>query len=129
MNYLTIYTRTICGFLFLILTENISAQEITISVSQDSKFEALLAEKRKINVGNVANNRYKIQLFSGDNESAKKVLTDFRKENKYIDGTIVFNTPNYKVWVGNFKTRIEAERNLIELRKKYSNLLLIKPNN
>ena len=44
-----------------------------------------------------------------------------------IDATIVFNTPNYKVWVGNFKTRIEAERYLIEIKKKYKNVLLIKP--
>jgi hypothetical protein len=39
-----------------------------------------------------------------------------------------FSTPNYKVLAGNFKTRIEAERNLIEIRKKYKNVLLIKPN-
>ena len=44
-----------------------------------------------------------------------------------IEGTIVFNTPNYKVWVGNFKTRIEAERNLIEILKKHPKALLIKP--
>jgi len=34
----------------------------------------------------------------------------------------------YKVWVGNFKTRIEAEKNLNDLKKKYPNAFLIKPN-
>jgi hypothetical protein len=34
-----------------------------------------------------------------------------------MDGTIIFNTPNYKVWVGNYKSRIEAERNLIDIKK------------
>jgi hypothetical protein len=33
-----------------------------------------------------------------------------------MDGTIIFNTPNYKVWVGNYKSRIEAERNLIDIK-------------
>jgi hypothetical protein len=33
-----------------------------------------------------------------------------------LDGTIIFNTPNYKVWVGNFRTRIE-KRNLIEIEQ------------
>jgi hypothetical protein len=28
-----------------------------------------------------------------------------------------FSTPNYKVWVGNYKSRIEAERNLIDIKK------------
>jgi hypothetical protein len=40
----------------------------------------------------------------------------FRK-NSLNDGTIVFNTPVYKVWIGNFKTRIEAERNLAEFKE------------
>jgi hypothetical protein len=34
----------------------------------------------------------------------------------------------YKVWVGNFKTRIEAERNLKDIKLKYPNAFLIKPN-
>ncbi len=72
--------------------------------------------------------RYKIQIFSGESEKAKNTLNDFRREFKNIDGTIVFFTPNYKVWVGNFKTRIEAERNLIEIRKSYKNVHLIRPN-
>ncbi|MFY7956685.1 MAG: SPOR domain-containing protein, partial [Flavobacterium macrobrachii] len=58
----------------------------------------------------------------------KKTLISFKKENKNMDGTIVFSTPMYKVWVGNFKTRIEAEKNLQTLKKKYPNAFLIKPN-
>jgi hypothetical protein len=109
------------------LSANLSAQEASISVSQDLKFEQILTEKRKLNATITSNDRYKIQIFSGDSETAKKNLSDFRKDNKIIDGTIVFNTPNYKVWVGNFKTRIEAERNLSEVLKKYPKALLIKP--
>ena len=54
--------------------------------------------------------------------------TSFSQENKDFDGTIVFNTPSYKVWIGNFKSRIEAERNLSEFKKRYPNALLIRPN-
>jgi hypothetical protein len=99
-----------------------------VTVEQDPKFEQLLAEKRKINAAITVNNRYKIQLFSGASEDAKKMLTLFRKDNKQYDATIVFSTPIYKVWVGNFKSRIEAERNLILLKKKYPNALVVKPN-
>jgi hypothetical protein len=38
---------------------------------QDSKFEQLLNEKRKINVSNAVNDYYKIQIFSGDSERKK----------------------------------------------------------
>ena len=103
-------------------------QETKVAVSQDPKFEQLLNEKRKINSSITINDRYKIQIFNGDSENSKKTLIDFKKENKALDATIVFSTPAYKVWVGNFKTRIEAEKNLELLKKRYPNAFLIKPN-
>lgn len=117
------YSITLC-----LVTSYLHAQDRNITVNQDPKFEQLLNEKRKINVSNAVNDRYKIQIFSGDSEKAKKTLIEFKQEFSDIDGTIVFNTPNYKVWIGNFKTRIEAEKNLIEIKKKYNNVHLIKPN-
>jgi len=110
------------------LTVSGYSQDKGINVSQDPKFEQLLNEKRKINTSLTVNEHYKIQIYYGDSETAKKMLSEFRKEFKNLDGTIVFNTPTYKVWIGNFKTKIEAERNLSDLRKKYPNALLIKPN-
>jgi hypothetical protein len=104
-----------------------NAQDKNSSITQDPKFEQLLKDKRKINASINVNDRYKIQIFSGESEKAKTELADFKKKFKNIDGTIVFNTPSYKVWVGNFRTRIEAERNLILIQKKYKNVLLIKP--
>lgn len=113
--------------LLSILSTNAKAQDRNLTVTQDSKFEQLLNEKRKINPSLTVNERYKIQVFSGDSDKAKKILNDCKLNFSDLDGTIVFNTPNYKVWVGNFRTRIEAERNLIEIRRKYENAYLIKP--
>lgn len=103
-------------------------QEGKTSIKQDPKFEQLLAEKRKVNSSLNVSDRFKIQIFTGESEPAKKTLLEFRKSNKSTDATIVFNTPIYKVWVGNFKTRIEAEKKLSELKKKYPNAFLVKPN-
>lgn len=104
------------------------AQTSGVTVIQDAKFENLLKEKRRINSSITVNDNYKIQIYTGESDASKKVLADFKKQYKNFDGTIVFNTPFYKVWVGNFKTRIEAERNLAELRKTYPSALLIRPN-
>ena len=104
------------------------AQEGPTTVNQDPKFEQLLKEKRKINSSITVNDRYKVQIFYGDNDKARKALSDFRREFKDIDGTIVFESPTYKVWVGNFKSRIDAEKRLVDMRKKYPYALLIKPN-
>ncbi len=97
------------------------------TVVQDPKFEQLLNEKRKYNSGILQTNTYKIQIFSGASEESKNNLIVFKKEFKNFDSTIIFNTPNYKVIVGNFKTRIESEKNINLIRKKYPNAILIKP--
>jgi hypothetical protein len=109
------------------LTSTINAQDQNITVSQDPKFEQLLNEKRKINASLTVNDSYKIQIYTGGSENAKKTLSEFRQEFNDIDATIIFNTPNYKVWVGNFRTRIEAEKNLADIKDRYKNVLLIKP--
>lgn len=127
MRILTIKNRALLIVFLSFSTGYLQAQNQNINVNQDPKFEQLLNEKRKINASLTINDRYKIQIFSGDSEKAKKTLSDFKQEFENIDGTIVFNTPNYKVWVGNFKTRIEAERNLANIKKRYKNVLLIKP--
>lgn len=103
------------------------AQSVKNVVEQDPKFEQVLNEKRKINTSINVNDSFKIQIFSGSSENAKKTIAAFRQDFVNMDATIVFNTPNYKVWVGNFKTRIEAERALLEIRPNYKNVLLIKP--
>lgn len=103
------------------------AQTQNSSLTQDPKFEQLLNEKRKINPSLSVNDFYKIQIYNGGSETAKKTLNEFKQEFATIDATIVFNTPNYKVWVGNFRTRIEAERNLAAIKNRYKNVLLIKP--
>lgn len=117
-------TASFIGLSFM----NLSAQGSNVSLNQDQKFEQLLNEKRKINSSITVTDRYKIQIYNGDSDSAKKTLSEFRKEFKNYDGTIVFSTPTYKVWVGNFKSRIESERNLAEIKKKYPNSFVIKPN-
>lgn len=115
-------------FILIHLSQKSFSQNGKVTVYQDPKFEQLLNEKRKINSSITINDRYKIQIYNGDSESSKKALTDFKKENKNTDATIIFSTPLYKVLVGNYKTRIEAEKNLQLFKKKYPNSFLIKPN-
>lgn len=104
-----------------------SAQDNNINISQDSKFEKLLNEKRKLFAAGVINNTFKIQIFNGSTDEARKTLNNFRREFPNTEATVVFNTPNYKVVAGNFKTRIAAEHDLLEVKKIYKNALLIRP--
>ncbi|MEL1245679.1 SPOR domain-containing protein [Flavobacterium sp. DGU11] len=127
MRILKITHLTFSLFCIGLLSTECLAQE-SVTVDQDARFEQLLAEKRRINPSITVNDRFKIQIFYGENDKARKTLSDFKREFKTIDGTIVFESPTYKVWVGNYKSRIEAEKTLADLKKKYPYALLIKPN-
>lgn len=128
MRISTFKTTFFCSIFLSVFVAKINAQDAKVTLSQDAQFEQLLNEKRRINSSITVNDRYKVQIYNGDSESSKNILTDFKREYKDLDGTIIFSTPAYKVWVGNFKSRIEAERNLNQLKSKYPNALLIKPN-
>jgi hypothetical protein len=116
------------AILFCFFSINLFSQQDKINVLQNPKFEKLLNEKRKINSSITINDIYKIQIYNGDIESCKKILAEFKREFLALDGTIIFYTPAYKVWVGNFKSRIEAERNFLLLKTKYPNSLIVQPN-
>jgi hypothetical protein len=42
---------------------------------------------------------------------------------------MVYETPNYKIWIGNFRSRLEADKALIKIKKKYINAFIFKPKN
>ncbi len=123
LKNLFLYTTILC-----IYNTNSFAQTETVTLEQDPKFEQLLNEKIKLNPSLFVNEKYKIQIYNGDSESSKKALNDFKRDFKNFDATIIFNTPSYKVWVGSFKTRIEAEKNLMDIINNYPKAFLIKPN-
>ena len=113
--------------LSLFLGQKMIGQELKSNLIQDPKIDQLLKEKRKINIGLVSNETYKIQIFYGNSYDSKKRLQEFKIEFKDLDGTIVYTNPNYKVWVGSFETRIEVEKAMVEIKKKYPTALIIKP--
>ena len=71
---------TIAVFSTLFLSCYSYSQNEKVTVTQDSKFENLLSEKRRINSSITINDLYKIQIFNGDSENSKKTLNDFKRE-------------------------------------------------
>lgn len=128
MKFLTLKKILFCFFFLSMIGFDLSAQNSNNLVTSDSKLEKLLNEKRKLNASMPRIDSYKIQIYSGSGENAKKILQEFKLEFPDTDAIMVFNSPNYKVWIGNYRTRIESEKNIVLFQNKYRNLLLIKPN-
>ena len=83
----------------------------------------------QVQVFKYENNYYAIQLYNGNYEKAKTILSKFKKKFPEWESNVSFETPNYKVRVGNFKEFLEASKKLDYIRKLYPSAFLLKPNN
>ncbi|WP_329807055.1 SPOR domain-containing protein [Flavobacterium facile] len=128
MKTLKNFTLFSFSLVCLLSSQNIFSQTKKSNIEQDEKIEKLLLEKRKNNSAITINDKFKIQIFFGNIEESKKTLIAFKKDFSQTDGTIIFSNPSYKVWVGSFKSKIEAEKALLTIKKKYTTAVLIEPN-
>jgi hypothetical protein len=126
MKFLTIKSFLKIFFLSLIFINSKQLYAQT-NVSQNPEFEEILSEKRKFNESIETTDRFKIQIFFGKLEDCKSELIRFKKEFRQEDATLVFSSPNYKVLVGNYKSKIEAEKNYNTIKKKFTKAMIIKP--
>lgn len=108
-------------------TAGLKAQEGQVTIHQDETIPALLEQKTEMVNDGIIGDRYRIQLFSGDNNQASKIIKEYRSSFPQWSSTIVFETPNYKVWVGNFRNSLEADRALLEIKKSFPAAFRFKP--
>lgn len=99
------------------------AQQGVVSIEQDPKISKLLEVYKTVN-----SNRefYTIQVGFGSYKEAENLKQDVEIDFPQWKAKIVFDSPTYRVRVGSFKTKLEAERNFLELREKYPQSLILK---
>ncbi len=94
---------------------------------QDPKIPELVNLKKELEKENKLSDGYTIQLYYGELDQASKILMKYRSDFVNWPASIEYETPNYKVWAGNFPTRIEADRALIDIQKKFPSAFILRP--
>ena len=122
-----IYKLFIFSILLVFVSENSRAQDATVTVNQDSQIPKLLMLKKGLEKDNKLSDGYTIQLYYGELNKANSVIRKYRNIYANWPASIEYETPNYKVWVGNIATRLEADRALIEIQKDFSSAFILKP--
>ena len=62
---------------------------------------------------------FQVQIYNGNITEANKVMLDAKSKYKQYPVLLTFESPNYKVRLGSFRTRLEAEKKLVEIKKSY----------
>lgn len=104
----------------------VSAQEGTVSIQQDPKIDELIKLYTEVNS---KAEFYQIQVGFGSYEKAQNLKSQVDIDFPGWYSKIEFESPTYRVRLGKFKTKLEAERKYLEVRKKYPDAMLLKPEN
>ncbi|RZF60279.1 SPOR domain-containing protein [Sphingobacterium corticibacterium] len=140
-----LYKGLIFGFVLLGFAQLSKAQSGIVEVEKDSLIN-LLQEFRAENGINPTTARmvslgskvvdkksgkrvkvrgFRVQVFSGANRSdAYAVQARFQRSYKDIGAYVTYDEPNYRVKVGDFRSRSEATSFMQELRSQYSNVFV-----
>jgi small-conductance mechanosensitive channel len=111
---------TIC----LLMSFQVLSQTAKVTVNQSRSIDKLMEFKRDIRTNTI----YKIQIFqSTQPKLAEEALEDFKLKYQDWPTRIEFNTPNYKVWVGTFKDKLEADRALATIKQDYMYAFIFEP--
>lgn len=127
MNFKIFPKLFIASILIIFLTEKSFSQSATLTVNQDAKITQLLKVKKELEKDNKLSDGFTIQLYYGEFNQAQDILKKYKSSFGNWPASIEYETPNYKVWAGNFSTRIEADRALIEIQNYFSSAFILKP--
>jgi len=92
----------------------------------DTTLVELIELKKEVNS---ETKNYKIQIFSGSRNEAENTISEYKDLYNDSVAIIRYEAPNYKIWIGNYYNLIEAEKEILEVRKKYPNAFIFKPTN
>ena len=106
-----------------------NSQKGDIQIVQDDKINLLVSKHIQINQNRRGIDGYRIQIFfdSGNNSKikAQSVYEGFKARYPDVGAYLSFKSPNYKVRVGDFRTRLDAQRFLNQVIAEYPNAWII----
>ncbi|WPU93755.1 SPOR domain-containing protein [Mucilaginibacter sabulilitoris] len=123
-----------CFFFILLIASSRSFAQQTrgkVEVIKDPLVDTLIAKRLEMNnaVGvptTFSSYGYRVQIFSGSNrKDAFNAQARLQDQYPELRTYIIYSEPNFKVRAGDFRTRLEAQKLMQELRSSFSSLFII----
>lgn len=101
-----------------------------LDIIQDIRIGNLVEKHIALNENNKCILGFRVQIFfdSGSNSKNRAIATqnEFNTKHPNVEAYLMFKEPNFKVRVGDFRTRIDAQRLLHEIIGEYPNAFVVK---
>lgn len=109
-----------------------SAQERTtekgkVEIIADQKIKNLVERHRLMNESKMSTPGFRVQLYSGSQRAkATETKDEFSKLFPDVGSYLLYQQPNFRVRVGDFKTRLEAEKFQRTISAIYPSAFIVK---
>tara|TARA_B100000989_G_scaffold290438_1_gene263595 strand:- start:3049 stop:3396 length:348 start_codon:yes stop_codon:yes gene_type:complete len=104
---------------------SLNAQDVTINYN-DTLTKKLFEIRKDYSKRIFESTFYTIQIYYGGLEEADSIHENFKENYNDIKSNLIFETPNYKVRIGEYKDLNLASQKLEEIRKIYPSSFIIK---
>lgn len=110
----------------VIFTSQAVFAQTTQKVSENT-LERLITTKISMDKEGEFDDRYTIHIFQGENQQASSVKSRYDALGLTWKSEMRYDQPYHKVWIGKYRSRLEADRALIEIQKTFPNAKVLKP--
>ena len=98
----------------------------TVVVIQDARLDALIKRQKNANLIKQTMPGYRIQIyFGGVRQKASEIKSAFADKHNDVSAYLTYQQPNFKVRVGDFRTRLEAQRFLKSMEGEYTTMFIV----
>lgn len=117
----SMYSKNIISILFILIfcITSLYAQ------SENDKISNLLEQKKAFNKANRVTSIFKIQIYNGNESGAYKAQQDFQIQFPNYKTLILYKSPEWKTQVGYFCSRLEADKNLLIIKQKFNDAIVL----
>ena len=112
-------------FMFLFSLWDISAQDENVFYN-DTLTKRFFQIKKDFSKKTFESTYYTIQIFYGNLNDADSIYNDFKENYQDVKSELIFETPNYKVRIGEYKDINVAAQSLEKIRRIYPGSFIIK---
>ncbi|MFN8145229.1 MAG: SPOR domain-containing protein [Bacteroidia bacterium] len=116
-------TFSFCDAQKTITTAN---SDSSILITRDPRLDELVDRQKQVNLEKQSMPGYRVQIYFGGNRpKASEVKLDFNSRFPDIPAYLTYQQPNFKVRVGDFRNRYEAQKLLKQLEGKYPTTFVV----
>jgi hypothetical protein len=101
-------------------------KDSTFILTRDERLDKLITKQKDYNTLRQTIPGYRIQIyFGGVRPKAAEVKIEFTQRHPAVPAYLTYNAPNYKVRVGDFRTRLEATKFMKSIEGLYPTMFIV----